>query len=62
MAEQYLYGLALLVPEFPLVVDVQAPPVEAQHLLDLLIEIVFEQKLNIPLHSFHEDGIFDKNS
>lgn len=55
MVEEDLYGLALLVANLPLVVDLQAVLVERQHAFDLLVKVVLKDIYHVAFKGLHED-------
>ena len=62
VVEQNFYGLAFCIPEFPLVVDFKALPVELQNLFDLQVKVVFEEVLHVPLDHLHKHHVLDENA
>jgi hypothetical protein len=54
VVEQYLDWLAFLIAQFSLIVDLQAPSIEAQHFFDLFAEVVFEEIFHIFFQGLHE--------
>lgn len=62
MVEEGLYGLALLVSKFALVVGLQALTIEAKHSADFATQSALEQEFDVFFKQLHEGRALDEDS